>query len=59
MGSMSYCLFENTADDLSRCLDKLEEVGGCDDLTPQEAEGQRRLLKLCKEIHEQFGDDDD
>ena len=57
MGSMSYCLFENTSGDLARCLDKLEE--GDDELTPQEEAGRKSLLALCAEIHEKFGDVDD
>lgn len=32
MGSMSYCLFENTAGELSRCVELMEESGSIEDL---------------------------
>lgn len=38
MGSMSYCLFENTASELSRCVDKMEEAGSLQDMNLNEYE---------------------
>lgn len=32
MGSMSYCLFENTAGELSRCVARMEEATCVEDL---------------------------
>ena len=32
MSSMSYCLFENTASELARCVDRMEEAGSIQDL---------------------------
>jgi hypothetical protein len=38
MGSMSYCLFENTAGELSRCVDKMSEVESLSDMKFNEYE---------------------
>ena len=32
MSSMSYCLFENTAGELARCVERMEEAGSIQDL---------------------------
>lgn len=56
MGSMYYCIFENTSSDLATCLDKLRD--GDDDLTPEEKAGRRSLIALCKEIVRDYGDDE-
>ena len=32
MSSMSYCLFENTASELSRCVERMEEANSLSDL---------------------------
>lgn len=38
MGSMSYCLFENTASELARCVDKMAEAETLEDLDFNEYE---------------------
>lgn len=38
MGSMSYCLFENTAGELARCVDKMAEAETLEDLDFNEYE---------------------
>ena len=38
MGSMSYCLFENTASELSRCVDRMEEAESLQDMDFSEYE---------------------
>ena len=45
MSNMSYCRFENTADDLFDCLEHIE-----DDLGQIEHEARRRLINHCREI---------
>ncbi len=49
MGNMSYCRFENTAQDLADCAENLD-----DDLSQKlrEARARIRLVKLCQEIVE-------
>lgn len=45
MGSMSYCVFENTSSDFERCLDKLEEMINTDSkpLSESEMRAAKRL----------------
>jgi len=38
MGSMSYCLFENTEGELSRCVRRMEEASSMKDLKLNEYE---------------------
>lgn len=38
MGSMSYCLFENTAGELNRCVDRMAEANSIKDLRFNEYE---------------------
>ena len=47
MTNMDYCKFENTARDLSQCLDNwtLEE-----DATDYEKDGKERIIELAREI---------
>ena len=47
---MSYCMFENTFNDLSDCKDKLNEIMDLDDLSESESVYARRLIVLCKQI---------
>jgi len=47
---MSYCRFENTAEDLQDCLDAIES-GEINDLSSQyEVDALEQLLDLCKEV---------
>ena len=49
MPNMSYCRFENTAQDLQDCLYALEE-GETTELSRFELRGLRNLLRLCEEF---------
>ena len=46
MGNMSYCRFENTANDLADCVNAIRR-GQTDELNQYEVQGLRRLLDLC------------
>tara|TARA_R100001591_G_C4316840_1_gene174398 strand:- start:61 stop:255 length:195 start_codon:yes stop_codon:yes gene_type:complete len=49
MGNMSYCRFENTANDLTDCVNAIRS-GQTEDLNQYEVQGLRRLLDLCNDI---------
>ena len=49
---MSYCRFENTANDLADCVQAIN-MGQTDELNEYEIEGLKRLLNLCNEIVEE------
>ena len=51
MGNMSYCRFENTANDLDDCLQAIED-GKYEDLNSYEQGGLSSLLTLCEKILE-------
>ena len=51
MGNMSYCRFENTANDLDDCLSAIED-GKYEDLNSYEQGGLSSLLTLCERILE-------
>jgi len=57
MGNMSYCRFRNTLGDLQDCKDALGD-GCAEDLSPDERRAAKRLLELCKEISEQYTEED-
>jgi hypothetical protein len=53
MTNMSYCRFENTANDLEDCL---EHFG--DDITSQsEISARHRIIDMAREIVSEYGDD--
>lgn len=54
MSNMSYCRFENTLQDLRDCYDNWDEER---DLSPEEEKARERMLKLCKRIWEDYGDE--
>lgn len=56
MPNMSYCMFENTLQDLRDCLEKLYNISCCGDrqLSPSEEKAKQELIKVCREISEQF-----
>lgn len=60
MGNMSYCRFENTYGDLRDCY---EGMGDTEDLSQSEKKYYNKMIKLCREIVDDFGeieeDDDD
>ena len=49
MGNMSYCRFENTAQDLEDCLDAIMD-GEFSEMSDREADGLQQLLFLAKQI---------
>jgi len=51
MPSMSYCVFENTAGDMSQCLNKMSDATTIDDLNMNEYEQRafRDLYEQCQE----------
>ena len=51
MGNMSYCRFENTAQDLRDCEEALQGNPGFDDMSRQELEAVWELLDLCESIN--------
>ena len=54
MGNMSYCRFRNVIPDLEDCYEHLS-----DDLTNRdEIVAKERLIKLCKKIVEEYGEDE-
>jgi hypothetical protein len=50
MANMSYCMFENTAGDLSQVVEAMYEAGSVEDLdfNSYEKEGFEALYRLCK-----------
>ena len=52
MPSMSYCMFENTAGEMSQCLDRIEDNLDNDeflrDMNSYERDGIMELLRLVK-----------
>ena len=61
MPSMSYCRFENTLGDLQECYDALEKAGSvkevAENATQYEKPCVRELVKLCKKVVDDFGDE--
>ena len=60
MPSMSYCMFENTAGEMSQCLDRIEDNLDNDeflrDMNSYERDGILELMRLAKQFarHEGF-----
>lgn len=54
MPNMSYCRMQNTSRDLRDCLDNWDasysEYGDAYDLSEDEQEAKKRIIKLCVEI---------
>lgn len=55
MANMSYCRFENTLSDLQDCADALYEGKP---LSGRERECAKELIRLCKEIADDFESED-
>lgn len=53
--NMSYCRFENTAVDLQDCFDHLADQG----LSASEQKFRARLISLCQQIADNYGEDED
>jgi hypothetical protein len=56
MANMSYCRFENTARDLRDCRDALDDGVTPAELSQDEATACRRLIRICEEIADRYGD---
>ena len=62
MGNMNYCKFENTLQDLRDCMDSMNakdfDAEETDEdvwmLSESETEARKKLIKLCKEIAEDY-----
>ena len=55
MANMSYCRFQNTLDDLRDCRDALMEMGDYEkELDEEEARAAKRLLRICRELADDF-----
>lgn len=50
MGNMSYCRFENTARDLSECVEAIQNQEISTESSDSELEGLRCLLILAREV---------
>lgn len=53
MGNASYCRFENTYQDLHDCHKALNEKS-LDELSESEKEYAKKLIKACKDIADNF-----
>ena len=51
MGNMSYCRFINTLHDLQDCEEHME-----DELSEREQQAREKLIKLCQDIAENYGE---
>lgn len=54
MGSMSYCLFENTLGELGRCIDQMSEAESLQELTEQmsvyELRAFHEMWRTCRDF---------
>ena len=58
MSNMSYCRFENTLSDLNDCADALDDIDGdLSNLSDTEREAAERLIRLCKQIADSYGEE--
>jgi len=61
MANMSYCRFESTYSDLDNCYEALTEEGGVEgaelEASKYEKPYIRKLIKLCQNIVDDFGDE--
>jgi hypothetical protein len=56
MGNMGYCRFENTYHDLDDCYTSLHEKS-FDELSETEKKFALKLVRMCRDISEEFMDD--
>ena len=61
MSNMSYCRFENTLHDLLDCQENLFDENGNTpaDLSKTEKRARERLIEVCKQIAQDFQDQDE
>ena len=53
MANMGYCRFQNTYLDLLDCYENMENI---DEASSDEKRAFDRIIKLCKNIANEFGD---
>lgn len=58
MPNMSYCRFRNTLQDLRDCWYALNEEVDLDGLGEEEERAKNSLVRLCGEIHEEYGEEE-
>lgn len=46
MSNMTYVRFRNTSEDLEDCLEHINDAN----LSPEEEEARKRLVKLCRRV---------
>ena len=56
MSNMTYCMFENTADNLGQVVDAMYDAGETSDLDLKqyEKEGMESLYRLCKAYIQEY-----
>jgi len=54
MSNMSYCRFNNTLADLRDCYENMDVEGG-DELSAAEEKCREKMIKLCRDIVDDFG----
>ena len=50
MGNMSYCRFENTANDLRDCVDELFSYGVDNDMSMSELKALKKMMGMARDI---------
>lgn len=64
MGNMSYCRFENTAQDIADCIEALDANNwDIEDMiknasSDREKIGMRNFIRLCRNVAENLNNDD-
>jgi len=56
MANMSYCMFENTYNDLMQCYEALSNEKA---LSEREEKFKKKLIDLCTDISLDFGEEED
>lgn len=60
MSNMGYCAFRNTLSDLQDCYDKLADAGSISGIEDEdERTAAKRLVAVCQNIVDDFGEDDE
>lgn len=54
MSNMSYCRFQNTANDLSDCLAHID-----DELSKDEERARKWLISMCRQVADWFAEDEE
>lgn len=59
MSNMSYCRFRNTLSDLRDCEDAMSEDQDGEELSVEEKQARKSLIKLCQKIVLDYSDPKD